>query len=553
MNNGSNDTETNSGTFPDEFKIDIRRLFSKFKEHLEITGNKRILFSGKFGIGKTYFLKEFFDKHNEKYECYYLSPVNYQISQNEDIIELLKYDILIEIINKNEKLKEKILEDNDYKKLIMQICVFGKNNYKEILNGAISLISWIPKLGRPLQETIGLIENIRKFTKNARKGMGDAEIGEFLETIKKEQITETDYISEFIKRKIQEIKEVNKTPDGEGKKSVLILDDLDRIDPEHIFRILNIFSAHFDLNSKELPNKFGFDKIIIVADYSNLVKIFHHKYGQDTDASGYFNKFFSVEIFQFTPEEVILEAIDDKIISRFQIKDPNLEPTFMKDIGFSRIFLKTILTRALKLTGKEKLNMWQLLKGIRFNLPKFGKNENITPPTSIILTELNLQNYRLLEIIIDILISIFDNDKDHFISVLEKIKQNHINENNQKENKNLAYKKVCENFYPCLLEKITPEEFEKLKTNEKIVIKFLCQYSNATYNMDITSLTSKNMATVNPIPRIMGDAIRIKINSIRKIKGNSDITINNDEKNEEFNKLFFECFYDLLIEYIKQM
>jgi hypothetical protein len=194
--------------------------------------------------------------------------------------------------------------------------------------------------------------------------------------------------------------------------------------------------------------------------------------------------------------------------------------------------------------------MWQLLKGVRFNLPEFGKNENITPLTSIILTGLNLQNYRLLEIIIDILISIFDNDKEHFISVLKKIKQNHINENNQKENKNLAYKKVCENFYPCLLEKITPEEFEKLKTNEKIVIKF---YSNATYNMDITSLTSKNMATVNPIPIIGGDAIRIKINSIRKIKGNSDITINNDEKNEEFNKLFFECFYDLLIEYIKQM
>jgi len=546
MNNGSIDTETNSRAFL-EFKIDIRRLFSKFEEHLEITGNKRILFSGKFGIGKTYFLKEFFNKHNEKYECYYLSPVNYQISQNEDIIELLKYDILIEIINKNEKLKEKILEDNDYKKLIMQICVFGKTNYKEIINGAISLISWIPKLGRPLQETVGLVENIRKFTKNARKGMGDAEIGEFLETIKKEQITETDYISEFIKKKIQEIKEVNKTPDGKEKESVLILDDLDRIDPEHIFRILNVFSAHFDLNNKELPNKFGFDKIIIVADYSNLVKIFHHKYGQDTDASGYFNKFFSVEIFQFTPEEVILEAIDDKIISRFQIKDPNLEPTFMKDIGFSRIFLKTILTRALKLTGKEKLNMWQLLKGIRFNLPKFGKNENITPPTFIILTVFNLQNYRLLEIIIDILLSIFDNDKEHFISVLEKIKQNHINENNQEENKNPAYKDVCEKFYPCLLEKIMPQEFENLKPNEVKNISFICQHSKTSYDINITSMASGNLAPVNQTPIIGNNVIKIK--SI--IKSNNHIPNYNDTR--EFNKLFYECFYDLLIEYIEQM
>jgi hypothetical protein len=493
-----------------EFKIDIRRLFSKFEEHLEITGNKRILFSGKFGIGKTYFLKEFFNKHNEKYECYYLSPVNYQISQNEDIIELLKYDILIEIINKNEKLKEKILEDNDYKKLIMQICVFGKNNYKEILNGAISLISWIPKLGRPLQETIGLFENILKFIKNTKKGMGDAEIGEFLETIKKEQITETDYISEFIKKKIQEIKKVNKTSDE--KESVLILDDLDRIDPEHIFRILNIFSAHFDLNNKELPNKFGFDKIIIVADYSNLVKIFHHKYGQDTDASGYFNKFFSVEIFQFTPEEVISDAIDDQIISRFQIKDPSLKKEFAEGAGLARIFLNTILTRALKLTGKEKLNMWQLLKGVRFTLPEFEKKHN--------------EIHESLKITINILLSIFDNDKEHCKSVLEKIKQNHINGINQGEI-NPGYRQVCDNFFLSLLETIKSKESKSLESTNEKHIRLLCQYSNTTYDIDINQV--------------------VGINSIRKTKGGSDIASNNDKEKEKFEKFFYECFYTKLL------
>ena len=43
------------------FKIDITDLFPKFEEHLNIQGNSRIIFSGKFGIGKTYFLNEFFE------------------------------------------------------------------------------------------------------------------------------------------------------------------------------------------------------------------------------------------------------------------------------------------------------------------------------------------------------------------------------------------------------------------------------------------------------------------------------------------------------------
>jgi len=54
-----------------------------------------------------------------------------------------------------------------------------------------------------------------------------------------------------------------------GKKSVLIIDDLDRIDPEHIFRILNVFSAHFDI-TEDGKNKFDFDKIILVCDIQNI-------------------------------------------------------------------------------------------------------------------------------------------------------------------------------------------------------------------------------------------------------------------------------------------
>ena len=38
---------------------------------------------------------------------------------------------------------------------------------------------------------------------------------------------------------------------SQGKKVVLIIENLDRIDPDHIFRILNIFSAHFDYHDAD--------------------------------------------------------------------------------------------------------------------------------------------------------------------------------------------------------------------------------------------------------------------------------------------------------------
>jgi hypothetical protein len=85
-----------------------------------------------------------------------------------------------------------------------------------------------------------------------------------------------------------------------GKKSVLIIDDLDRLDPEHIFRILNIFSAFQDQHKE--TNKFGFDKVILVFDVENVRSIFRHKYGSGADFSGYLDKFYSQEIFWFDNE-----------------------------------------------------------------------------------------------------------------------------------------------------------------------------------------------------------------------------------------------------------
>src|SRR5690606_11083880 len=64
---------------------------------------------------------------------------------------------------------------------------------------------------------------------------------------------EFDAISALISEILTRIK-------ADTKQNILIIDDLDRIDPEHIFRIFNLLSAHRDYQTSK--HKFGFDNVI---------------------------------------------------------------------------------------------------------------------------------------------------------------------------------------------------------------------------------------------------------------------------------------------------
>jgi len=115
-----------------------------------------------------------------------------------------------------------------------------------------------------------------------------------------------------------------------NKKVILIIEDLDRMDPAHLFRILNIFSAHIDrvyqyqnsstqkeedtTYSELLPNKFGFNNIITVFDYNKTKSIFQHFYGQEANYDGYINKFTSHQPFFYSIDEIAREYLY-KVIS----------------------------------------------------------------------------------------------------------------------------------------------------------------------------------------------------------------------------------------------
>jgi len=396
------------------FRIPVNELFEDFKSHLDIQNNKRIFFSGRFGTGKTSFLKDFFQTYKNEYDCYHLFPVDYQISQNEDVIEFLKYDLIIELYKRDQN-----IFSNEEFGLILLGYFWIKENVGQITK---TFLSFIPKIGKPLKDTIDLVERFLNFNKEMNEGEKGI-IDNFKKNLKPKLVRENDIISELIKEKISALKK--------NKKSVLIVDDLDRIDPEHIFRILNVFSAHFDESNKELDNKFGFDKVIIVADYYNLESIFHHKYGLETDFTGYINKFYSKEIYFFNIYSLLKKYLDSHLNKdNLEITRQGVSLNVVKGTIFS--LLLDFFINFFKVHKKVNFNLWHLLK-----LNRFEYNLEINRISIFNIYELAKRNTLIIAYLIEFLIKILDNLETNLIEILKQI--TNLNEKDIELEPSLAY------------------------------------------------------------------------------------------------------------------
>ena len=93
-----------------------------------------------------------------------------------------------------------------------------------------------------------------------------------------------------------------------GQRCVLVIEDLDRLDPGHLFRILNVLSAHID--SDKCTNKFCFDNIVAVLDYDTTRHIFRHFYGDKANYEGYMSKFMSSHPFEYSITKVAHEQLE---------------------------------------------------------------------------------------------------------------------------------------------------------------------------------------------------------------------------------------------------
>ena len=82
----------------ENFIIPIDSAIKGFYNHL--LANPRTILSSKFGDGKSYFLESFkkTDFVKEQFVFLTIYPVNYQVASNEDIFNLIKRDILFQLM-----------------------------------------------------------------------------------------------------------------------------------------------------------------------------------------------------------------------------------------------------------------------------------------------------------------------------------------------------------------------------------------------------------------------------------------------------------------------
>lgn len=286
-----------------EFIIDIDTPKKAFESSLKLPGNTRLIFSAPFGSGKTFFLKRFFNE-SDKYLALHLYPINYSVSKNEDIFELVKYDLLYEL------LKHKVALDKLDVSFTSAIPFLDS---EEQIKAIGRFLSFIPKIGKTVVDVLDELKKLTKSIEDKRESLKIDEgerIKQFSNVIQqtKGSIYEIDFYSNLIIDLVKRLKTENK------KEIVLIIDDLDRIDPDHIFRLLNIFASHLDMEKNE-ENKFDLDKIILSCDIENIRTIFHNKFGQDVDFSGYIDKFYSREVFEFNNKVLISRAIHNILTS----------------------------------------------------------------------------------------------------------------------------------------------------------------------------------------------------------------------------------------------
>ncbi len=309
----------------DDKLIPIDAYLKDFNQYLE--SNSRCIFSAKFGSGKSFFLSQFMDTQKNKYLFIPIYPINYQVSDNKDIFEYIKRDILIRLLsNTNVILKDEVIKTS------LLLYNYFDNNKCDTLLDIFRLIPEINICGVDIKidKVSDKIRDLRtKFKKYKEKNKTESEISEdFLSKFELQSgtIYEFDTISQLICDIIVKYKQDNE------KQVVLVVEDLDRIDPNHLFRILNVFSAHFDrytpsyeeFSRTNWKNKFCFDKIITVCDFENLRRLYTHLYGPNTDFNGYISKFTSDSPFRYSLKSDYSDYIRNHLIDKDLLKYPHL-------------------------------------------------------------------------------------------------------------------------------------------------------------------------------------------------------------------------------------
>lgn len=312
---------------------ELNHKLDDFKNHLEHAD--RMILSAKFGDGKSFFLQKIREDNERfsEYELITIYPVNYVVAQNEDIFEYIKRDILIQLAKLN------LIDKIDINKLLTS--VFSFDSFKEVLS---FLISSIPQYGPIIKKMMDKAIDISKKYKDEKETYV-----KYFDSfkVKKGGLYEDDAYTQMIKEALNLLKVgyINEKGEITQKKPVLIIEDLDRLDPAHLFRILNVISAHIDdaMKPDKIGNKFGFSNIVIVMDYDTTKHIFEHFYGKDASYEGYMSKFITEEPFRYSITALALRKLKDKIVNDIGINMEFFNALRIFNIKLSSLSIRDIV------------------------------------------------------------------------------------------------------------------------------------------------------------------------------------------------------------------
>ena len=328
--------------------IELKEKISDFSQYLATTD--RIILSAKFGDGKTYLLNQLRndEKLNKEYKFFTIYPVNYSVAKNEDIFEYIKRDIIVQLD------KEGLLDKVDLNAVLDSLF-----NFEDIKALVSFLLSFVP--GGAFYDKVFQKFCDKKKIYEEKEHTGDKYLVSFSQI--KGSIYENDGYTSLIRNTIDWVKNhaIN-GPEWKKTKAVLIIEDLDRLDPKHLFRILNVLSAHIDDTTTPdvVSNKFGFNNIVLVMDYETTKHLFHHFYGNKACYEGYMSKFLSREPFRYSIQPYIAIQIERELSKEFGIT--HIFTTFFK--FWMRI-------RDLSIRDLKKLTLFDTQDRIRSNYFEF--------------------------------------------------------------------------------------------------------------------------------------------------------------------------------------
>lgn len=290
--------------YDDDF-IPVDDAIARFQNHL--LSHDRIVLSAKFGDGKSFFLNEFKKKcandDNSPFEFITLYPVNYQVLENKDVFELIKHDVLLQILQLGIiDVKYKVTDE-------MAFAFYIQNNFYTFAESLFSMLSSVGFVSPTNQSLFGLLhgvkwlENLKNKVNKIKKEVDQTVLlDDYLAKFDKNSVYENDIITKIIRDNIVTYQRKH------NKKVVLVIEDMDRLDPAHLFRIMNVFSAHMDygyrnmlpIDNSLIDNKFGVNNVVFVMHEDNTKALFHHFYGEKADYDGYMSKFYNKDIFKFS-------------------------------------------------------------------------------------------------------------------------------------------------------------------------------------------------------------------------------------------------------------